>query len=305
MAIDIEAIRKTLARISAGNNRETDTQYKRWKYDKPGTYTVRVLPFKNADPGMPFPQRQVFYGSNVNPAAGGMIVSPEHIGQKDPFKEMRISMFNEAKEKSKEEAAQLVEMAKKLNSKTVTCVAVIDRANEAAGPQMFSPNWTDAQALLALFLSDAGDYTDLKDGCDLNLVVVEGKKKNQRTGKPVLEANISAARKNSPAAKDDATLKSWLEQMPDPDVYYKANTTEEASAKLHEWLNAGESDESDGTSRGGQSSKSESATATPSKASVAAIAASMAKNGPSKKASKPLLQQAEDDLDKELADLDS
>lgn len=311
MAIDIEAIRKTLAKISSGD-KGGGSKFNRWKYEKPGTYHLRVLPFRNADPGMPFPQRSVYFGISGN--GKGMIVSPENAGHKDPIKEFRISLFNDAKNKPQDEANELKDMAKKLNSKTITCVAVVDRANESVGPQMWSPNWSDAQTLLGLFLTDAGDYTDLKEGFDLTLVVVEGKKRNQQTGKPILEAMITADRKSTPAAKDDVTLKAWLEGMPNVDEYYPVTTTEETERKLKEWLDGGSEadDGSDGTSRGGDAPAQTEAPSAPPKQSVAEIAAAMAaKPGASTKkapapAKKPLLAQAvEDDLDKELADLES
>jgi hypothetical protein len=308
MAIDIEAIRKTLAKISSGD-KGGGSKFNRWKYEKPGTYHLRVLPFRNADPGMPFPQRSVYFGISGN--GKGMIVSPENAGNKDPIKEFRISLFNDAKNKPQDEANELKDMAKKLNSKTITCVAVVDRSNEGLGPQMWSPNWSDAQTLLGLFLTDAGDYTDLKEGFDLTLVVVEGKKRNQQTGKPILEAMITADRKSTPAAKDDATLKAWLEAMPNVDEYYPVTSTEETERKLKEWLDgpSPEGDDSEGTSRGGDPAKAESTPAAPAKQSVAEIAAAMSAAKPAAKkpapAKKPLLQQAEDDLDKELADLES
>jgi hypothetical protein len=305
MPIDIEAIRKTLAKISSGN-KDNGTKFNRWKYEKPGTYHIRVLPFKNVDPGMPFPQRAVYWG--ISKDGKGMIVSPENAGHRDPIKEFRISLFNDAKNKTPEEANELKDMAKKLNSKTITCVAVVDRANESLGPQMWSPNWSDAQNLLGLFLTDAGDYTDLREGFDLTLVVVEGKKRNQTNGKPILEAMITADRKSTPAAKDEATLKAWLEAMPNVDEYYPVTSTEETERRLKEWLDGDSAteDESDGTSRGNTPSPEVNA---PAKQSVAEIAAAMSKSVSSKKpvvsTKKPLLQQAEDDLDKELADLES
>lgn len=307
MAIDIEAIRKTLAKISSGD-KSSGTKFNRWKYEKPGTYHLRVIPFRDADPAMPFPQRDVYFGISAN--GKGMIVSPANAGNRDPIKEFRIQLFNDAKTKP-EEAQEIRDMAKKLNSKTVTCVAVIDRAHESTGPQLWSPNWSDAQTLLGLFLTDAGDYTDLKEGFDLTLVVVEGKKRNQQTGKPILEAMITADRKATPAAKDDATLKSWLESMPNLEEYYPVMSTEDTERKLKEWLDgdtdSSGDDGSDGTARGGE----QTVTNTAPKQSVAEIAASMSTSKPpvaAKKPSavkKPLLQQAEDDLDRELEDLES
>jgi hypothetical protein len=195
-------------------------------------------------------------------------------------------------------------MAKKLKSKTVNSVAIIDRANESEGPQMWGPNWTDVQQLLALFLTEVGDYTDVgPDGCDLEIVVTPGKKivqSGKRKGQPVLEAKINAVRKNGPAAKDDAQLKEWLDNLPNVDEYYPVTSTEETERKLNEWLNAGDHDpKSDGLSRGGEQkaeTKSEAKAPAP-----AAEKKSTAKAPPAPK--KPLLQSVEDDLDSALDDL--
>jgi hypothetical protein len=300
-AIDIEAIRKKLSQIGQGNK---DNKFKRWKYEKAGEYRLRVLPFKNADPGMPFPEKMVYYG--IGRGGKGMIVSPENSGHKDPIKEFRISLFNDAKDKPKEEADELREMAKKLAVKTLTCVAVVDRAHESEGPMLWTPNWTDAQQLLALFLTEAGDYTDLSQGRDILLVVNPGKKRNQRTGESLLEAKISVSLSSGPAAKDDSLLKEWLANMPDPNIYYPTTSTEDTAMKLKEWLDGDQDDGSEGTSRGGSSASKVEQAPSP-KQSVAAIAESMSsKVSASKKASPPkkaLLQHVEDDLDAQLDDL--
>lgn len=304
MAVDINAIRKRMEQINSGGSSNAN-KFKRWRYEKPGTYRVRVLPFKNTDPGMPFPERIVYYGINGN--GGGMIVSPENAGERDPIKDFRINLYNQAKEAgTPAEAEEIKAMAQKLKAKTVNCVGLIDRANEAAGPQMWSPNWTDVQQLLAIFLTEVGDYTDVgPDGCDLEIVVTPGKKINQRTGQPLLEAKIQAARKNSPAAKDDAQLKEWLENLPNVDEYYPVTSTEETEKRLNEWLDAADhKPESDGTARGG-SPKAEAPKAE-AKAEAAAKPAAE-KKAPAKAppAKKPLLASVEDQLDDELNDLAS
>lgn len=306
--VDIEAVRKRLAQIGGGrgggrgDGGGNASKFKRWKYDKPGTFTIRVLPFKNTEPGMPFPEKVVYYGISAD--GGGMIVSPENAGERDPIKDFRINLYNQAKDaKTPAEADEIKAQAKKLNAKTVNCVAIVDRANEGAGPQMWSPNWADTQALLALFLTDAEDYTDLSNGCDLNLIVTESKKINQRTKKPLLEANITAARKNSPAAKDDATLKSWLETMPDPNEYYPTTSTEETQKRLQAWLDAGEHDrDGDGASRGGEPTRREADEPKPAEPAKAAERKPAPKPPAVKKPS--IIQDVDDDLDQALNDLE-
>lgn len=301
MAVDINAIRKRMEQISTGGSGNKSNKFNRWSYDKPGTYNIRVLPFKNTDPGMPFPERTVYYG--ISATGGGMIVSPENAGQRDPIKDFRISLYNQAKEAATPaEADELKEMAQKLKAKTVNSVAIIDRANEAAGPQMWSPNWTDVQQLLALFLTSVGDYTDVgPDGADLEIVVTPGKKivqSGKRKGQPVLEAKISAHRKNSPATKDEAQLKQWLESLPNVDEYYPVTSTEETEKRLNEWLDAADhKPESDGTDRGGSKVEAKEDAPAPKPEAPKAEAK---KPAPKPAPKKQLLASVEDQLDDEL-----
>jgi hypothetical protein len=307
MAVDIAAIRKRMEQINSGGKSGGNT-FKRWKYEKPGTYRVRVLPFKNTDPGMPFPERLVYFG--ISATGGGMIVSPENAGERDPIKDFRINLYNQAKDAATPvEAEELKEMAKKLKSKTLNCVAIVDRANEANGVCLWTPNWTDTQQLLALFLTEVGDYTDVgPDGCDLEIVVTPGKKVNQQTKKPILEAKIQAARKNSPAAKDDAQLKEWLESMPNLDEYYPVTSTEETEKRLAEWLDAADhKTDSDGTARGGSSKIEEKSDEKPKAEKLAEPVKAVERKAPVKAPvpKKPLLASVEDQLDDELNDLAS
>ncbi len=307
MAIDIDAIRKRMAQINGGSNRGGGNSFKRWKYEKAGEFHIRVLPFKNTDPGTPFPEKTVYYG--ISGDGKGMIVSPENVGERDPIKNFRIDLFKQAKEAATPaEADELKAMAKKVQAKTINCVAVVDRSQESTGPQLWSPNWTDTQALLSLFLTDAGDYTDVLNGCDLTLVVTQGKKRNQRTGEPLFEAKITADRKNSPAAKDDATLRTWMDSMPNIDEYYPVTSTEETQKRLQAWLDSADhSAESDGTARGGVSQKqSEPPAKVESKPTMTVNKATLEKK-PAPKApapKKPLLQEVDDDLDAALGDLE-
>ncbi len=302
--VDINAIRKRLEQINAGGGRSGGgSKWKRWKYEAPGTYNIRVLPFADADPGMPFPERIVYYG--IQGDGKGMIVSPENNGGEDPIKNFRIDLYNQAKNAETPAAAdELKKMAKLLSSKTANSVAVVDRSKEADGVHMCSPNYTDVQQLIALFMTDAGDYTDIENGCDLELVVSPGKKINQNTGKPILEAKITAKRTNSPAHKDPAVLKTWQETMPVIDDYYPVTSTEETAKKLQEWLDAADHKAgSDGTARGGAPAAEKPA---PAEKPVEAAKPVERKAPPAKPAAKKtLLADVADDMDDALDDLET
>ena len=303
--VDINAIRKRLEQINAGGGRGNNAgKWKRWKYEAAGTYTIRVLPFKDADPGMPFPERIVYYG--IQGDGKGMIVSPENNGGQDPIKDFRIDLYNQAKNaETPAQVKELKDMAKLLSAKTVNSVAMVDRSKESDGVHMWSPNYTDVQQLLALFMTDAGDYTDLQDGCDLELVVSPGKKMNQRKNKPLLEAKITAKRKNSPAHTDPAILATWLETMPVVDDYFPVTSTEETAKKLQEWIEVGANKPgSDGTARGGSASAEADVKAEPEKPATA----KPVERKPAPKppvAKKPLLSEVEDEMDSALDDLET
>lgn len=306
--VDIEAVRKKLEQINGGGGRrDGGSKWKRWKYDAVGTYTIRVLPFPDADPGTPFPERIVYYG--IQGDGKGMIVSPENNGGKDPIKDFRIGLYNQAKDEDPAQAEETKKMAKLLSAKTINCVAVVDRSKEADGPHMWSPNYTDVQQLMALFLTDAGDYTDLAEGCDLDIVVTQGKKIVQsgaRKGQPVLEAKISPKRSNSPAHKDPAVVKEWMANLPNVDEYYPVTSTEETEKKLNEWLDAGGHDAgSDGIERGGES-KPELKQEAKSEPKPEPAKPVERKAPPVKPAAKKsLLANVEDDMDRELEDLEA
>ncbi len=302
MAVDIDKIRKRLAEINSGGGNSGGNKFKRFKYDAPGEYKIRVLPFAGVDPGDPFPTRLVYYG--ISATGGGMIVSPENNGGVDPIKNFRIGLYNEAKNQDPAQAEETKKMASLLKEKTATCVAVIDRANEADGPVMWNPNWTDAQQLLSLFLTDAGDFTDLTNGCDLTLIVSNGKKINQKTKKPLLEAKIVPARANSPAHKDPTVIETWMAAMPIVNDYFPVASTEATQQKLQEWLDSGANvASSDGTARGGASAKSEAEPEPTKPTEVKPAERKPTPKPPTVK--KPLLAEVEDGMDDALDDLEN
>lgn len=287
MSVDIEAIRKRIE--SVGSKSNATSNFKRWKYEKPGKYAIRVLPFRNTEPGVPFPEFQVYYGISDN--GKGMIVSPENDGERDPIKEYRIDLYNRSKKaKDSTEADELKQMAKKLSSKTATCVAIIDRSKEEEGPMLWNPNVTDSNELISLFLTDAEDYTDLKNGRDLTIIVSASNKINPKTGKPLLDAKISANFKQTPAHADEKKVEEWMNNMPNLKEYFPVTSTEETERRFKGWLSAGTSQEDSSSDK--KEEKEEVRSKKPQATSSA-----------KKKVS--TVDAFEDDLDEALKDLDT
>lgn len=308
MAINIDLIRKRLAGISNGGGGSSDG-VKRWKYTTTGTYILRVLPWPAQEDGMPFPEKNIYWLSSLDKTARSVrIVSPEHIGQDDPIKERRIELFTEAKnlaETDKMAAKELKDLAKLLNARQELCVAVVNRKDEEAGPMLWVPNFSDAAQLMNLFLEeDVGDYTDLKNGFDLKVTVLQSNKISPHTGKPVLEGKVSCVMTGrSPAHKDPAVVKKWLENLPDIEAIYKPDTRDQALAKLEAWANGTTTsptkDVREGTARGpAVADEEDDVVKTKSAAASAKKAAPAKKTTPA--AAADALDDAFDELDSDI-----
>lgn len=280
MAINLDAIRSKLDQLNGAKTASKPSFNKPKKFPV-GEHKVRVLPWPDAGDGVPFHERAFYFNFG-----GGMLVSPESVGKPDPVGEFRMKLFTEAKETGDE---SLKELAKKLFPKKHILVAVIDRADEAAGPQLWSVSPFEAKQLLGFFLDDEiGDFTDLKNGRDIKLSVTDsGKKFN---GKQVNETKINYALKTSPASSDEAVVAKWMANLPNIDSYYPIPSYEDVKTKLENWL---ESDKAK------SESNSEPVTNAEAK-SEEVVTPPVAKKSSKKSASK----ETEDALDAALADLE-
>ena len=222
MAIDLEAIRRKVNQLNGIKNTSTT---KIWK-PKPGEHRIRVLPWKDAKDGEPFKERYVYYGIGKS-----WIVSPRCFGEEDPINNMISSLFSSGKEEDKT-------LAKKLLPRLSVCAAIIDRGAEDEGPQLWKMNKLVAKDVLALFLSEAGDFTDLgPEGRDLVVTISVSPKKFN--GRAVNDVKVLPSMKPSLASADKTKSDKWMDTLPNIDEYFRKRPVEEIKAQFESWLASG------------------------------------------------------------------
>lgn len=227
MAINLEAIRKKVNQLNGVKEAANDVTV--WKGTKEvGEYQVRILPWKDAPEGTPFHERLVYYRIGRS-----WMVSPASFGEHDPIEEFRRKLWDSGKEEDKV-------LAKKLFPDHAVCAAIIDRANESLGPQLWVMNKRQAADVLGFFLdADYGDITDLQEGFDLKVKVVETNKIVPMTGKKAKEVKIECKPRPSPLSADKARAENWMNSLPDVNSYFRRRRPEEVKAQFDEWVNSG------------------------------------------------------------------
>lgn len=224
MAVDLEKIRAKVNQLNGIKNQGT---VKVWKGTKKiGENTIRILPWKDVQEGMPFKERLVYF--NIGKS---WITSPQSFGKVDPIQEFSRKLWDSGKEEDKA-------LAKKLFPKLMTCAAIIDRGAEDEGPQLWVMNKKEAADVLGLFLdAEYGDVTDLLEGTDLKVNVVPSGR--MWAGKPQNDIKITPSRRASPASADLAKVTKWMENLPSVDEYFRQKSAEEIKVQFEEWLTSG------------------------------------------------------------------
>lgn len=289
MAIDLDAIRK---RVDALNGKkQAFSNVKLWKPTE-GEHTIRILPWKEADTkeGMPFIERQIYFGIAKRP-----IVSPRSFGKPDPIDDFIRKLYDEARDGKVASKA----LADKLRPKLQTCAAIIDRNNEAEGPQLWAMNVMVVRDVFSLFLNkQVGNFMDLEKGRDLIVTLSPSPKKFN--GKTVFDTKVMPSFSTSPAHDDPDTLKKWVATLPDVNEFYRPQSFEEIKTVFEEWLNNGGPD---AVVKGG-AAVSVPANVSTAENQVEAVASALKENkkAPSKGPKKA--EDIEDSIDSMLKELD-
>jgi hypothetical protein len=234
MSIDLDAIRRKLAKLEGNNTRANF-----WSL-KPGEDAkIRLVAFPNND-GQPFKELMFYY--NIGDNRG--LVAPYQFNKPDPFQELIKKLQEDVSPASKE-------LLKKLYPRMRCYAAVIVRGEEDQGIKIWSFGKTVYQSLLKILLDeDYGDITCPKKGHDITVSVTHP------PGKSYPETAILPRPKSSPLTNDDDLLAKWLDNVPDPTDSYEVKTYEELEKIINDWLNADDdtaTDDDDGnhTTRGG------------------------------------------------------
>lgn len=233
MAFDLEAIRKKVAQLNGGGNRNT-SRIQLWKPDL-GEYKIRALPWKSLASGEPFQERWFYYIGDI-PG----ILAPDQFGKPDPIRELINKLFRSGKAEDKA-------LAKKLLPKMRAYAPIVVRSDEQKGVQVWAFGKTVYQRLLGFFVdAEVGDILDPKDGFDLKVTI------SRQVGKQFNDTVVDAGRRPVPLSVDPKQAQAWLDAVPSLDDMYRLKSYEEIKRHLDEWLSGGSTPDnsSDGTSRG-------------------------------------------------------
>ena len=238
MAVDFDAIRKKLERLS-GNNKNRSSS---WRPTEGEEHTVRLISFPDNE-GQPFKELWFYY--NIGKERG--LLTPHQFGNPDPIQEL----INKLREEGSKES---YELAKKLYPKMRTYAPVIVRGEEDKGVQIWGFGKMVYQALLGLMLDeDYGDITDPLDGRDIKVVC------SKQPGKKWAMTEVRPRGKQSNLSENSSHAKEWLDNIPNIDDLFECKSYDELSKIVNDWLGEGES-ESDS---GNRSSNNTPATSAP------------------------------------------
>lgn len=186
------------------------TQFKQSKYFKPGIgkYDLRFLPYLSPEGD---PVQEVLYYEKLT-EDGKRIVAPQTFGLPDPIRDL----FDE---KRREKGGWAV--AKFLKPKKRFYALVIDRKDEAAGPQIweFSEDVRDSVYAVIVSTDYSDEYLfDADKGYDWELTVVQAldasNKPRTFNGNVVKKFTLNVRKRTSPLHKERATAQKWVEEMP-------------------------------------------------------------------------------------------
>ena len=235
MAIDFEAIKRKLDRLS-GNNTSRNVM---WKPTEGEEATVRLLSFPDND-GQPFKELMFYY--NI-PGQRGLL-APSQFGHRDPIQELINKLRDEGTKES-------YDMAKKLYPKMRIYAACIVRGEEDKGVQIWGFGKTVYQKLLSLMLDeDYGDITDPFDGRDVKVICTKN------PGQQWATTEVLPRGKSSALTSDKNQAKEWLQNIPDISSIFQEKSYDELSKIVNDWLADDESNESTGTERSSTQSTS-------------------------------------------------
>ena len=233
MAIDFEAIRKKLDRLS-GNNKSRSVN---WRPTEGEEHSVRLLSFQDND-GQPFKERWFYYNIGNNPG----LLTPHQFGKPDPIQNLINELRNDGENKGS------YELAKKLYPKMRVYAPVIVRGEEDKGVRLWAFGKMVYQSLLNIMLDeDYGDITDPATGRDIKVVCTKA------PGRQWATTEVRPRGKQTKLSADTKQAKEWMSAVPDLDEMYSCKSYDELEGIINAWLN-GDSDETmnsdSGTSRG-------------------------------------------------------
>ena len=192
MAIDFDAIRRKLNKLSGQNSRQNTS----WRPQEGEEHTVRLLSFPDND-GQPFKELWFYYNIGNNPG----LLAPYQFGNPDPIQELITKLRDDGSKES-------YELAKKLYPKMRCYAPVVVRGEEDKGVRIWAFGKTVYQSLLNIMLDeDYGDITNLTEGWDFKVVKdTQGQWPNY---------DKSAPKPKQSSAGSDKQIAEWMDELHD------------------------------------------------------------------------------------------
>lgn len=215
MSYNLDRIRNALNKQPAVAT--NGKQFKQTKYFKPGIgkYDLRFMPYLSIEGE---PVQEVLYYNNLT-EDNKRFVAPQSFGLPDPIRDL----FNEKRREKNGWA-----IAKFLKPKKRYYAVVIDRKDEAAGPQIweFSEEIRDSLYAVMVSADNSDEYLfDAEKGYDWELTVTQALDTNNKprvfNGNVVKNFTLNMRKRTSPLHKDRAQAQKWIDEMPKLDVMYK------------------------------------------------------------------------------------
>ena len=234
MAIDFDAIRRKLNKLSGQNSRQNVS----WRPQEGEEHTVRLLSFPDND-GQPFKERWFYYNIGNNPG----LLAPYQFGNPDPIQELITKLRDDGSKES-------YELAKKLYPKMRCYAPVVVRGEEDKGVRIWAFGKTVYQSLLNIMLDeDYGDITDPEDGRDVKVVCTKA------PGRQWATTEVRPRGKQSPLSENSDSVNQFTSNIPSLDDMYTCKTYEELEKIVNDWLNDDDSGDDTGTEFGGSTNK--------------------------------------------------
>ena len=234
MAIDFDAIRRKLNKLSGQNSRQNVS----WRPQEGEEHTVRLLSFPDND-GQPFKERWFYYNIGNNPG----LLAPYQFGNPDPIQELITKLRDDGSKES-------YELAKKLYPKMRCYAPVVVRGEEDKGVRIWAFGKTVYQSLLNIMLDeDYGDITDPEDGRDVKVVCTKA------PGRQWATTEVRPRGKQSPLSESSDSVNQFTSNIPSLDDMYTCKTYEELEKIVNDWLNDDDSGDDTGTEFGGSNNK--------------------------------------------------
>lgn len=232
--MDLSLIKSKLQKFTQPKQPREKVDYsKSYFKPKPGEYQIRIVPSK-FDKNYPYREVYFHYGFTKYP-----ILALTNWGKQDPIVEL-VSQLKKTKD------PENWKLAKKMEPKQRVFVPVVVRGQESEGVRLWEFGKEIYTQLLELANdADYGDYTDIVEGRDFTIKVIQDKF-GERTVNKVSSVRIKP--KPSPLSEDAELVKKLLEEQPDILSLYKENTYEDLKNIVQKWLTPEDEKEETGPS---------------------------------------------------------